>query len=149
MMYLSLIIMFRAMQDCLRKRLIKACIHLLTSFSYLINLFSSLISSSIYYFIVMSWRQIHKFVLTKLASLIWRIFLTRSIKRWTSWKYVFLPECFRKSSVCMNLSLYIESKSLTSVKFQWLRWLFSSSSSAKSVESVNSSDLSDSEDKSS
>ncbi len=130
MMYLSLIIVFRAMQDCSRKRLIRACIHSSTSSSYLINLFSSLISSLIYYFIMMSWRQIHRFVLTKLASLIWRIFLTHSMKKWTSWKYVFLSECFRESSVCMNLSLYIESKNFTSVEFQRLRWSFSSSLSA-------------------
>ena len=149
MMYLSLIIMFRAMQDYSRKRLIKACIHSLTLSSYLINLFSSLISSLIYHFIVMSWRQIHRFILTKLASLIWRIFLTRSMKRWTSWKYVFLSECFRRSSMCINLSLYIELKNFTSVEFQRLQWSFSSSSSARSVESVDLNDLSDSEGKSS
>jgi len=149
MMYLFLIIVFRAMQDCSRKRLIRAYIHSLTSSSYLINLFSSSMSSLIYHFIAVSWRQIHRFVLTRLASLIWRIFLIHSMKRWTSRKYVFLPECFRESSVCMNLSLYIESKNFTSVEFQRLQWLFSSSSSARSVESVDSNDSNDSEDKSS
>lgn len=149
MMYLSLIIMFRAMQDCLQKCLIKAYIYSSTLSSYLINLFSSSISFLIYHFITMSWRYIHKFVLTKLTFLIWKIFLTCLMKKWTSWKYIFLSECFRKSSVCMNLSLYIKSKNFTSVEFQRLQWSFSSSSSAKSVESVDSSDSNDSEDKSS
>ena len=118
-------------------------IHFSTSSSNLIIRFSIKESSVVHYFNAISRRLIHKFSRITSTFFIATISRIRSMKRWTSRKYVSFPMCSRVVSFLTNLPSYIESKKLRSPKFHlgypsllllWLWKLPTESGSSKGSE---------------